>query len=308
MRPQSAESRAYAGFHGFKPVLCNLGAGNEKGRVEDGVKFVRNRFWPGRRFTDVDDLNRQAVVWRDAYANRREHAVTGKIPELLFETERPALLPLRPEPYDTDDLVSCKVSPFFRVLFEGTTYSVPWTLAGKTVTVRADDTHVRVYYATRRVASHARCYRSGEKIDNPAHAEGLREIKAGASRTWQVEAVHSFGPNSQRYLDLLGAGTRSLRAEVADLLCLATVYGIPAVEKTIGELLECGVVGVAHVERALRLHDASPEAPPPLQFPDERLHFQPPRPSLDPYDALLLDARNEPDDPHEEPPEKENRS
>jgi transposase len=293
---------AYAGFHGFKPVLCNLGAGNEKGRVENGVKFVRNRFWPGRRFTDFDDLNRQGVTWRETYANRREHEATHKIPELMFETERDALLPLRPEPYDTDDVVSCGVSPFFRVLFEGTIYSVPWTLAGKTVTVRANDTQVRVFYATRCVASHPRCYRSGEKVENPAHAEGLREIKAGASRTWQVEAVRSFGPHATRYLDLLGAGTRSLRAEVEELLLLATVYGSPEIEKTIAELLHQGIVGVAHVERALRLHDASPKAPPPLQFPDERLDFQPPAPSLDPYDALLLDARNEPeqtpDDPH----------
>jgi len=48
---------AYAGFHGFKPVLCNIGKGNEKGRVEDAVKLVRNQFWPGRTFANLDDLN-----------------------------------------------------------------------------------------------------------------------------------------------------------------------------------------------------------------------------------------------------------
>lgn len=34
----------------------------------------------------------------------------GEVPELLFEAEREALIPLRPEPYETDDVVSSKVS------------------------------------------------------------------------------------------------------------------------------------------------------------------------------------------------------
>jgi transposase len=181
---------AYAGFHGFKPIACGLGKGNEKGRVEDGVKLVRHQFWPGRSFVDIDDINRQAVEWRDRFANRREHEATHKIPELMFEQERSALLPLRPEPYDTDDVVSCKVTPFFRVAFESNEYSLPWTMRGKSVTLRADDKQVRVFYGRKRISSHERCYLKGQKIKNPDHEEGLREIKAGASRSWQLEAIH----------------------------------------------------------------------------------------------------------------------
>lgn len=287
---------AYAGFHGFTPILCNVDAGHEKGRVEDGVKLVRHQFWPGRSFCDLDDINRQAVEWRDRYANRREHEATGKIPELMFEQERQVLLPLRPEPYDTDDVVSCPVRPNCRVPFEGNRYSVPWTLVGKTVTLRADDKHVRIYYGNNRLAQHERCYLKGETIRNPKHEEGLREIKPGASRNWQVEAVRSFGPHSGRYLELIGAGTRSLRREVGELLFLATVYGKDALEQTIGELLGHGSVGADHIERMLRLRQNAPKAPPPLTLPDDRLHFVPPSPHLETYDNLLLDARRHQDD------------
>jgi transposase len=285
---------AYAGFHGFKPVLCNLGKGNEKGRVEDGVKLVRNQFWPGRTFSGLDDLNAQAALWRDTFANRRVHETTGKVPELLFDEERQALLPLRPEPYDTDDLLSCTVSRFYRVRFETNTYSVPWTLADRTVTVRADDRTVRIFYGHKRVATHERCYQKNKDIPNPRHEDGLKEIKAGASRTWQVEALKSFGPHTTRYLDIVSATTRSLRSEVKELLCLATVYGRECLEQTIGELMGQAVVGANHLEQALRLRCQTPKTPPPMPLADERLSFVPPTPCLESYDALLLDARKAP--------------
>jgi transposase len=284
---------AYTGFHGFTPILCNLNSGNEKGRVEDGVKLVRHQFWPDRSFIDPEDMNRQAVEWRDCYANRREHRTTHKIPELMFAQEREALLTLRPDPYDTDDVVSCPVSHNFLVPFESNRYSVPWTLVEKRVTLRAEDHRVRIFYGRKKVADHARCYLKGQTIRNPKHEEGLREIKPGASRQWQVEAVRSFGPQSSRYLEFIGAGTRSLRHEVGEFLFLATVYGKEAMEETIASLLDQGIVGVAHLERALRLREGTPAAPPPLSFPDERLRFVPPSPHLETYDTLLLDARRE---------------
>lgn len=59
----------YAGARGFAVVACNPGRGNEKGRVERPIGFIRERFWPGRRFTDLLDLNVQATAWRDDFAN-----------------------------------------------------------------------------------------------------------------------------------------------------------------------------------------------------------------------------------------------
>lgn len=287
---------AYVGFHGFNAVLCNKGAPHEKGRVEDGVKFIRNQFWPGRQFHDLADINAQAIEWRDLWANRREHGSTGKVPELMFAKERGAFLPLRPEPYDTDEVISCEVSRFFRVRFDTNFYSVPWTMVGKTVTVRADDHKVRVFYGPKQVTQHDRCYLRHQKIKNPTHRQGLDEHKPGAQRTGQLAAVESYGPNTRRYLELITVGTRSLRAELRELGCLGTVYGPQVVEQTIGELLVHGVVGSGRLERALRLRQAEPKAPPPMSLSDERLQFVPPAPQLSDYDALLLDARRDEDD------------
>ena len=92
-----------------------------------------------------------------------------------------------------------------------------------------------------------------------------------------------------------------MRREADELLFLATVYGRDVVEKTIGQLLQQGIVGAGNLEQILRLNDAVPEAPPPLSLPDERLQFVPPGPRLQDYDALLLDARQDVPDDEEKP-------
>lgn len=281
---------AYAGFRHFKPIACNPGAGNEKGRVEDGVKLIRNQFWPGRNFKDMVDLNQQAIIWRDTFANRREHATTKKVPELLFAQEKQALLPLSGESYDTDEVVSAKVSKFHRVRFEGNTYTVPWTMVGKTATIRADDTHVLVYYCHKRIAKHQREYQKGKDIIKSEHQPNHKSASHGANDN--LETVKRFGPHTCRYLELIAAGNRSIRTEVKELLCLSTVYGIDEVEKSIASLLEQGIVGVAHLERTLRLNQIATKAPPPLEFKDKQLQFVPPKPQLESYDAILIETHN----------------
>jgi transposase len=283
---------AYAGHHRFRPVACNVGKGNEKGRVEDAIKYLRANFWPGRTFRDLADLNTQAQAWRDTMANQREHRVTRKVPRLLVAEERPHLLPLG-EPYDTDEVRSVIVPPHFRVAFDGNRYSVPWRLVGKPLTLRADAETVTLWYGRHRVARHARCWRRGLDVILPAHADGLLATKPGAQAHWQVEAVQALGPAARQYLELIRAGTRSLRAELDHLLLLTTLYGPTAVEAALAACLAQAIVGSHHVEQWLRLQDTPPVAPPPLTLADPRLTVPPVRPNLQRYDALLLDAKEE---------------
>ena len=280
---------AYAGHHGFRPVACNVGRGNEKGRVEDAIKYLRGSFWPGRTFRDLADLNAQAQAWRDTVANQREHRVTRKIPRLHVAEERPHLLPLH-EPYDTDEVRSVVVRPTCRVPFDGNRYSVPWRLVGKPLTLRADAETVSCWYDTHPVARHVRCWRRGAEVVNPAHAAGLLATKPGARAHWQVQAVEQLGPAARRYLELIRAGTRSLHAELDHLLLLTTVYGPRPVEAALAALLAQAIVGSHHVEQWLQLQAAPPVAPPPLTLGDPRLTVPPGRPDLQRYDALLLDA------------------
>lgn len=280
---------AYSGFHGFKPVACNPASGHEKGRVEDGVKYIRYNFWPGRSFMDLDDLNRQAFHWRDQFANKRLHASTRKIPELVFAEEKPHF-GIHREGFDTDEVRSLKVSHQFRVSFDSNDYSVPWRLVGRILTLRADDQSISLWSGAKRITAHPRSWKKGASIVNPKHQEGLAETKPGAQPHTDIEAIKSLGPQGTRYLEFLGAGTRSLRNELRHLLTLVTIYGPEAVEETIGQALKLGIVGSEHLERLLQQSQNPVQNPPPLTLSDPRLILPPQRPDLRAYDALLFDS------------------
>jgi transposase len=60
-----------AAHYHFVPRPCQVRAGNQKGRVERAIRYVRDSFWAGRAFTTLAECNRQALVWRDEVAHRR---------------------------------------------------------------------------------------------------------------------------------------------------------------------------------------------------------------------------------------------
>jgi transposase len=169
----------YARARGFAVRACNVRKGNEKGRVERPIGFVRRRFWPGRRFRDLLDLNTQAARWRDDFANGRVHEVTGKVPQLVFDHEEKRLLkPLPVTPFDTDDVDGMGVTKMFRVSFDRNRYSVPWRLASQQVLVRADDDFVSILLETKQVAQHRRSWDIGQDIEHPSHKKGAARAQA----------------------------------------------------------------------------------------------------------------------------------
>jgi transposase len=115
----------YAAARGFAVTACRPKRPTGKPDVERGIGFVRERFWPGRRFASPLDLNRQAVSWRDDFANARVHETTGKVPALVFEhDEKKCLSPVPPTPFDTDDLFGTAITKTFRVSFDRNRYYV----------------------------------------------------------------------------------------------------------------------------------------------------------------------------------------
>lgn len=284
---------AYMGHYGAMVYACNQGQGNEKGRVEDGVKFIRSSFWPGRKFKDFADLCQQAKTWYIETANRREHRATRRIPELVFEVEeKKALLPLNPEPYDTDEIFSKVVPPQFYITYETNRYSVPWTLVGQAVTGRVDADSIRFFYNNKQVASHVRSYEKYQKFKKPGHEEGLLEIKPKGKTTisWQIKTVKSIGPALERYLGFLKAGPRSLRFEISKLLALYTIYGADELNSVVENFLHQGTIGADKIELALKNKSDNSVKPAPLKFQNEILTRIPPRVDLRRYDELLFNS------------------
>src|SRR5438552_1063610 len=61
----------FARHHGFAIEACNVARGNEKGRVESGVGYVKKNFLHGLELTDFSTIHAAAQVWLDTVANVR---------------------------------------------------------------------------------------------------------------------------------------------------------------------------------------------------------------------------------------------
>ncbi len=293
----NARFMAYMGHHNIRPHACNVAKGNEKGRVEDAIKYIRMNFFAGREFKDFEDLIKQSILWRDNTANKREHRSLKRIVRLVFESiEKPKLMARNPSAYEADEIFSRVVGPDFHFIYETNRYSVPWTLVGITITVRVNPNELKIYYHERIITSHTRRYQKNQVITQDGHRAGLLARKPGGGQdTWQVAGVKALGPRMKDYIDLLKAGHRSLRLELKKILALSTIYGGDAVYRGCEVLLDDAIVGVDALEMVLkREHNPRDTSlnPAPINFVNEKLNRIVPAVDLRRYDALLFEHEN----------------
>jgi transposase len=135
----------FARHHGFAIAACNVARGNEKGRVESGVGYVKKNFLRGLELTEFSSIQAAAQVWLDTIANVRIHGETQRRPLDLFSEERPRLRPPNPHPYDTARTSTSVASSQFRITLDTNQYSVPATYAHRRLTVKAYADRVCIY-------------------------------------------------------------------------------------------------------------------------------------------------------------------
>lgn len=279
----------YAAARGFAISACRPRTPTGKPDVERGIGFVRERFWPGRRFANLLDLNRQAVSWRDDFANARIHETTGKVPALVFEhEEKKCLGPLAHTPFDTDDLVGTGVTKTFRVSFDRNRYSVPPRLVSQSVVVRGDNDVVRVFLATKEVAVHARCWGVGEDIEHPTHRLAALATKQRPDSSSLPAALEGLGETGRTYARLFAASSRSVQREMVRIVFLVELFGTSATQSAIDEVMKTGHVGAEYVEYVLRHKRGLVPAPPPLRLGQPELDgLSLGEPDLSTYDRLF---------------------
>jgi hypothetical protein len=283
---------------------CNVRKANEKGRVERPIGFVRRRFWPGRRFRDLFDLNAQSVAWRDDFANHRVHEETGKVPSLVFEHEEKRLLKPRPgTPFETDDIEGNGVTKTYRVTFDRNRYSVPWRLVSQQVLVRANDDTVAIFLGPKQVALHSRCWDVGQEIKHPSHEKTLLERKPRAAKDHLPPALAPLGELGERYFKIYSAGSRSIHRECSRLVWLVELFGVAGTASAIEEVMQTGHVGAEYVEFVMRhKRGLVPQVAPLLLGNEEFDAIRLPEPDLSVYDHLGAEKMTrDPGEPFEDP-------
>src|ERR1017187_9400891 len=220
--PQLIELSAH--YH-FAPRPCQVRAGNQKGRVERAIRYVRDSFWTGRAFTTLAECNRQALLWRDQIAHQRrwpggDHRTVAEI----FEQERPRLLPHALHPFPNDRIETVRSHKTIYVRFDLNDYSIPPQAIGRQLTLVASDTSVRILDGSIEIARHIRTYDRHQLVLDPAHQEAVLKIKRKAFHSTPGGRLEQAVPESKTLLDLAFAQGESAGYQTAHLMRLLEQY------------------------------------------------------------------------------------
>ena len=227
-----------AHYH-FAQQACQVRAGNQKGRVERAIRYVRDSFWAGRTFTTLAECNRQAWLWRDQVAHqRRWPGADGRTVEQVFAEEQPRLLSPPLHSFDTDRIQTVSSHKTIYVRFDLNDYSIPPEAVGRPLTLVASDTIVRLLDGATEIARHRRTYDRQQQVLDPSHREAVLKLKRKAFHATPAGRLEQAVPESKTLLDLAFAQGESAGSQTAQLLKLLDEYGPAALRLAILEALE----------------------------------------------------------------------
>src|SRR5437763_8622761 len=163
---------------GVAPRVCRAYTPQTKGKVERSIGVIKQSFWPGVCFTDLDDLNTQARAWCEQ-RNQQIHQTTHARPLDRWAEEglRPLPHGFAWERFGTEER---KVSWDGYLSYDGVLYGLPSDppVAGSTVQVRAQHGVLSVWRAGQLLVSLAHRARSGEVVTHPDHFRTVASASA----------------------------------------------------------------------------------------------------------------------------------
>lgn len=264
----------FSGHYLFEPVLCQPGHGNEKGKVERGIRYLRTSFLEGRQITDWARANAELGKWLAEVANVRSHAVTRRRPIDRFEEdERRKLRPVPELALDLSILRAVKATSQSLVHFEGNMYTVPFIFASKVLTLKATTYEVGVFDQARPIAKHTRSYEQGRVIENPAHYAGLLDAKKAAGTAKLSDRFLALAAGSDRDREALQAllkgmleGELNVHRHLAKVMELAEIYGRTEILGAVHRALEGGLFGANYLQNLILQSRAKRGEPDPAQL------------------------------------------
>ena len=223
----------FATHHGFTIAPCNVGKGNEKGRVENGVGYVKKNFLAGLELPDFSALNPAARQWLDTVANVRLHGETRDKPTALWHTERPSLSPLPMHPFDIATVSQVRASRQFRITLETNRYSVPAHYAGQALTLKTYPDRLCIYLDDKLIARHARRYDRFQDIEDPDHPKPLLEQRKKARDHQLFMRFLALSPRAEAYYLKLEERRLNPHHHVRKIVALSDIYPPEAVSRAL---------------------------------------------------------------------------
>lgn len=290
-----------AGHYHFVPKPCAPYRGNEKGKVERAIQYIRSSFFAARRHRDVDDLNRQLIGWIEQVADQRIRPTDAQKRTVgdCLEVERQVLLALPQNRFETDFVTAVKSGKQPYVRFETNSYSIPHKLVRKSLTLIASEYTVRVLDGQNEVAQHPRCYDRCRRIENSAHIKALAAEKKKARELTGRDRLMALCPHAEKLLEQMALRAEPLRQHTFRLNQLLDRYDKDILDQAIADALNTGAIGSAAVAHLCDQSHRQTGAPPVIAT---LLHHDPKIRDLAviPHDLATYDTLTNEQDPDDD--------
>jgi len=260
--PDSLEPRLTRGFleyaqhRHFFADPARVRHPKDKPKVENGVKFVKERFFKGGTFCDLADLRAQANRWCLETAGQRIHGTTRRLPLVVFQEEEQAkLLTWDGQPYDVPDWVAVTVHPDHHIAYRYALYSAPYSTCppGTKLEIRGDRELVKIYHKGVLVKVHSRQPRGGratDPVDYPPELTAYTMRSPIYLRRKLAELGEATGTFADR---LLGGPTPWAKLRQAQkMMRLGERYTPTRLEAACQRALAVDLIDVRRLERILK--------------------------------------------------------
>jgi transposase len=290
----------FAGHYGYEPRPVAPYRGNEKGRVERAIRYIRDAFFAARPVQDLATLNAQAQQFCLTEAGDRRHPQDRTLTvRQAWELDRPRLVPLPAVPYPVEECIPVQIGKTPYARFDKNDYSVPHDKVRRTLVVHASVHTVRILEGTQLLAEHPRSWDQGQQVEDPAHLVALQERKAQGRAHRGCQYLTSQVPGVQPLLMELARRGENLGSASAALLRLLDHYGPAAMHAAVQEAQQQGSPSPHSVRLILeRLFAARSQPAPvavglPADSPLRKVHVVPH--CLSTYDQLTQENRDDDD-------------
>ena len=243
---------AFAAHHRFEARPVGVRKGNEKGRVERAIQYVRSSFFAGTTFADLADVNAKAAEWCALVAASRRHQGDATLSVMqAWEKERKMLLPLPADRFPTHTPIGVRIgkTPYARV--DGNDYTVPHAHVQRELTAFLTEKEILFSSEGTVVARHDRSWGRGERVENPEHLSALWEQKRRSHAASATERLQALAPASRDFLEQMHREGNNIGGIVTSLSTCLDQYGPTSVQKAISLVLVSTRVSLAHVRQQL---------------------------------------------------------
>ncbi len=285
----------FAAHYGFEPIACNPRKGNEKGRVESGVGYVKGNFLNGLDLPSFAAINPAARQWMDTTANVRTHRETNRKPIELFEQEKPLLRPLPVMPYDYAVIEPVTANRCCRISFQGNRYSVPYLYASQKLSLKIQPERLDIFHNEKLIATHLRSYDRRKNFTNPDHEKELLAQRKRARQQTLLLAFLSLTPRAELYCRRLQDKRLNAAHHIQKIVALSEIYGPDKVARALEDALEFEAFGCEYIANIVLQREQAPIQPSALHLTHRQdlLDLDLPAPNLDIYDRSPINPADE---------------